>query len=54
MENSTPEAEPRGEGEEEFSNFASSTNAEPITNRDSQESVPTTTSDTATPQHYPS
>ena len=54
VENSTPEAEPRGEGEKEFPNFASSTKAEPITNRDSQESVPTTESDTSTPQRYPS
>ena len=54
VENSTLEAEPRGEGEEEFSNFASSTYAEPITNHDSQESVPTTESDTAIPRHYPS
>ena len=54
VEISTPEAEPCGEDEEEFPNFASSTNAEPITNRDSQESVPTTESDTATPRRYPS
>ena len=53
VEISTSEAETRGEGEEEFPNFASSTNAEPITNPDSQESVPTTESDTVTPRRYP-
>ena len=40
--------------EKEFPNFASSTNSEPITNRDSQVLVPTTESDTATPRRYPS
>ena len=52
VENSTPKAEPSGEGEEVFSNFASSTNTQPITNHDSQESVPTTELDTATPRRY--
>ena len=54
VEISAPEAEPHGEGEEEFPSFASSTNAEPITTHDSQESVLTTKLETATPRHYPS
>ena len=42
VEISAPEAEPHGEGKEEFPSFASSTNAEPVTTCDSQESVLTT------------
>ena len=42
MEITAPEAGPHGEGKEEFPSFASSTNAEPVTTCDSQESVPTT------------